>query len=450
MMKLQKLTILAVIIAALAVSSAAASDDDESLSHATGAAEQIVGSVPDGPLRLLLADVLERNPRIARLRFAAAAAEQRAPQVKGPPDPVASLTWWVMPPQTRTGPQQATLSVGQRLPWFGTLKLREQAALWDAAAARALVDAARLEAVTEARTNYLELHFLDREKEIIGDDIAALEHYSQLALARYASGVGRNQEVITLDAEITRSRARLLAIAERRAMIVARLNALRDRPQTTPIAVAGLAQPEPRSVPPLETLRQHALASRPEVVAAAAEVEAAAVRQELAAAETKPDLVFGLNYGFVGSRDDAAGRLNPPEGNGDDVLGLSAGLSLPVWRNKVRSAAEEGAQRRLAADERRREVAAAIDHQLGELAHRLPLLAKQVDLYDDVLVTQARASLESAESAYAAGTAGALDLLDAERFLIQVAVASERARTDLAVAVARLEGAVAGPLEVGS
>jgi outer membrane protein TolC len=326
--------------------------------------------------------------------------------------------------------------------------LREQAALWDAAAARARVEAARLEAVTEARTAYLELHFLDREQRIVGDEIAALGHYSQIALARYASGVGRNQAVIKLDAEITKSRTRLLAIAERRAMIVARLNALRDRQQSTPIAVAGRAPEAPRAVPDLESLRRLAMESRPEMAAAAAEAEAAGVRQELAHKTTKPNLVFGLNYGFVNRRDDAAGSLNPPEGNGDDVLGLSAGMSLPVWRNKVRAAAEEGAQRQLAAAEHRREVAAAIDHELGELAHRLPLLAEQVDLYDEVLVTQARASLESVESAYASGTAGALDLLDAERFLIQVSVASERARTDLAVALARLEGAVAAPLAI--
>ncbi|MGD9253322.1 MAG: TolC family protein [Holophagae bacterium] len=446
----QQLTVVTLTAAALMLLYPAVSSAENGAEAPAASAERIVVSIADRQLRLLLEEVLERNPGIARLHFEAAAAEQRAPQVKGPPDPVASLTWWVMPPQTRTGPQQAAVSISQRLPWFGTLKLREQAALWEAAAARARVEAARLEAVTEVRTDYLELYFLDRERRIVGDQIATLEHYSQLALARYASGVGIDQTVIKIDAEITRSRARLVTIAERRATIVARLNALRDRPQTTPIAVSSGATEVPRLEPDLEALRELALASRPEMAAAAAAVEAASVRQELAHTTTKPDLVFALNYGFVGPRDDAAGRLNPPEGDGDDVLGLSAGLSLPVWRAAVGAAAEEGVQRRLAAEEGRREAAAVIDRELGELTHRLPLLAEQVDLYGGVLATQARASLDSAESAYAAGTAGALDLLDAERVVLQVRVASERARTDLAVAWARLEGAVAAPLEVGS
>ena len=66
-----------------------------------------------------------------------------------------------MSPQTRVGPLQATVNISQTLPWFGTLALEEQAAVLDAAASRARVEAARLAVVTEARTAYLELQFLD-------------------------------------------------------------------------------------------------------------------------------------------------------------------------------------------------------------------------------------------------------------------------------------------------
>ena len=68
-------------------------------------------------------------------------------------------------------------------------------------------------------------------------------------------------------------------------------------------------------------------------------------------------------------------------------------------------------------------------------------------LYDGALIIQASQSLQSAESAYAAGTANALDLLDAERVLLQVRIAAERVRSDLDVAYAKLEGVIAGPLE---
>jgi outer membrane protein TolC len=58
--------------------------------------------------------------------------------------------------------------------------------------------------------------------------------------------------------------------------------------------------------------------------------------------------------------------------------------------------------------------------------------------------------LRSAEAGYSAGTLNALDLLDAERVLLDVRTGSLRARADYAIALIRLEGAVGEPLEPGT
>jgi outer membrane protein TolC len=411
------------------------------------AADRIVESVAGTELRLLLEDVLDRNPELARLEAEAHAAAERVPQVKALPDPTASLTWYLMSPQTRVGPLEASVNITQSLPWFGTLGLEEQAALLDASASRFQVEAARLRLVTETRSAYHEVQFLDLERSVVNDDRSTLEHYAELALARYASGVGLNQAVIKIQAEITRAESRLLEIAARRAEVSARLNALRDRPQSTPIAVSSLGvRPAVELVP--EELRRRALASRPEVAAATAGVEASAARLERTKKAYSPNLMFGVSYGFVGRREDEAGRLIPPEDNGQDTLGVTAGVSLPVWRAKLEAGVEEQTARRLAAEEAVREVSAGIDGDLGNLVERIRLLEDQVELYDGVLTVQARESLQSAESAYATGTAGALDLLDAERVLFQVMIGAARARTDLVIARSRLEGVIGGPLEV--
>jgi hypothetical protein len=66
-------------------------------------------------------------------------------------------------------------------------------------------------------------------------------------------------------------------------------------------------------------------------------------------------------------------------------------------------------------------------------------------------MVQSEHALRSAEAAYTAGRVDALALLDAERVLLDVRLAAVRARADLAIARARLEGAIAAPLEyVGS
>ncbi len=421
---------------------AADTDGAEGLTAADG----IVVSVSDVKLRLLLEEVLQRNPRLARLKAEAAAVEQRAPQVKALPNPTATLTWFVMSPETRVGPQRAAINLTQKLPWFGTLKLEEQATLWDAVASRARLEAARVKVVTEARTDYHDLQFLEVERRVVEEDRATLEHYAELSLARYASGVGLDQVVIKIQAEITRTETRLLNLAARRATVVARLNAQRDRPQASPIVVGESGRRQPVALD-LGELRSRALDRRPEIAAANGMVEAAASRVEKSKKAHSPNVVVGLNYGYVSRRDDQAGRLVPPEDNGQDILGLTGGISVPLWRSSLEAGVEEGVQNRLAAEEGRREVTAVIDGEIGDLVHRIPLLEEQLSLYDGVLIVQAGQSLRSAESAYAAGTATALDLLDAERVLLQVRIAAGRVRSDLDVAYAQLEGVIAGPLE---
>ncbi len=97
-------------------------------------ADRLLAALPP-PLAGLAAEVLERNPDLARLRSTAAAAAARAPQMRSLPDPMASLTAFLLTPETRVGPQQAAATISQRFPWFGKLELRERQALFAAAAA---------------------------------------------------------------------------------------------------------------------------------------------------------------------------------------------------------------------------------------------------------------------------------------------------------------------------
>jgi outer membrane protein TolC len=359
---------------------------------------------------------------------------------------MASLTLFLSEPQTRVGPQQALLSISQKLPWFGKLRLKEKGAMFEAVAAWTRVETARLGLVTRVRGLYLELQYLGRERKIVIEDQTTLEHYEELAQARYASGVGIGQAVIKIQAEITRARTRLLGIDERRAALLATANALRDRPDGAPVTVGSSAF-DAGSLAQFGSLVDRALAGRPELAEAQALIDAAGIKIDSAGKGYRPDVTVGLSYALVGRRDDTAGQLNPPENNGDDILGLTGGVNLPIWRQKLAAGVEEAVQQRLAAEEHRRAITAEIGGAVADLARRIPLLREQLQLFDEILLTQVEESLRSAESAYASGRASALELLDAERVLLGVRIGAERARTDLGIAYADLEGALASPLE---
>ena len=159
---------------------------------------------------------------------------------------------------------------------------------------------------------------------------------------------------------------------------------------------------------------------------------------------------MGATYGLVTGRTDLGPGITPPPDGGRDIFGLSVSLNLPIKRGRLDAGLEEATERRLAAVEHRRDVTASVDRAVGELVERLRLSGEQVELFERVLLIQAEQSLRSAESGYAAGSLNSLDLLDAERVLLEVRTGIERARADHAIAHARLEGAIGAPLDENS
>ncbi len=415
----------------------------------SAAAESLLGSIQSVALRDLVTEVLERNPEIARAERLAVAAEMKAPQVRALPDPVAALSLFVLPAETRTGPQRLSAAIRQKFPWFGKLALREKAALYVAAEARAEVETIRLDKLTETRKLAHELAFLDAYEAVLTGERSILVRYEKAAQARYAAGTGLQQEIVRIQAQITRTDTRLLEISERRSAVLAQLNRLRDRPSGAP--VDALDANDPRE-PTFNGMALHGLAGsyRPELAATEARIAAGSALVSLAEKSFRPDITLGLSYTAVERRDDTAARLNPPEDDGDDILALTASLNLPVRRKKLEAGLDEATALRWAAEEEKRAVLADIESTIGDLATRMPLLYEHLTLLETVLRKQAREALRSAETAYSTGKLNAVDLLDAEVVLFEVRIAIARTRTDLAVAWADLERAVGQPIESSS
>ena len=68
----------------------------------------------------------------------------------------------------------------------------------------------------------------------------------------------------------------------------------------------------------------------------------------------RPDFKVGFTYTVVDPRDDAPGRLQPPEGNGDDILAIQGGITLPIWRRKLTAGVEEAIELQTGEEEAKR------------------------------------------------------------------------------------------------
>jgi hypothetical protein len=115
------------------------------------------------------------------------------------------------------------------------------------------------------------------------------------------------------------------------------------------------------------------------------------------------------------------------DGGGRDTVVGMVSFSIPIRRSRYDAGVAEARARHVAASH------AAQGRELGlEAEIRRALFAyrdgqRKLELYGGTLLPKARQSLASTEAAYRTGEAGFSDLIDAQRVLLEFALAHERA-----------------------
>ncbi|MDE0659584.1 MAG: TolC family protein [Gammaproteobacteria bacterium] len=400
--------------------------------------------VDDARLKALIEEALERNPAVQAAVWSETATREQIPAAGALPDPTLQLTGFAQPPQTRVGPQVSGLAINQRVPWFGKRADRAEVTTVQADIQREIAAARRADVVRQVKVAYYELAFLDRAIGIAGEERELLEHYESLARARYSQGIGLQQAVVKLQAEITRVLNRRQELTRQRIDVESRLNALRDRPAHVGIPDVKLAE-LPRVALDEDRTLAIGRANAPEVKAAALAVEANEVDVRLAERRYWPDLVLGGTWGRIRARDDQPGRSNPPPDNGKDTLGLTVGINIPLHRGIYDAGVRVAVARRSAAQRNHRLALNGVDQAVRSTGFALTTIEAQIALYENALVPQAEQALAATEEAYATGTTGVLDLLDSEEMLLDVRLGLVRLRADYMQALADMERAIGAP-----
>jgi len=402
---------------------------------------QTYANFGDARLKDLVEQALENNPGIRRAFGEYEAALQRIPQLTSLPDPMVGVTQYVRSPETRVGPQNTMLSISQRFPWFGKLSDRGKVAAKEAAALEQMYEARKAEIVRQVKLAYFDLAYIDRALRITDEDLGLLRHFETLAQARYSQGVGLQQAVVKLQAEITRDLNRLEVFRRQRTDAEAALNTLLDQPPETPVAQV-LLPAAPTAAIDWQKLYTTGRESRPEVKAAFYQIEKNEKSIQLARREYWPDVTVSAGYVNVDGRQDPAGRMSPPPDNGKDVYNFSVGGNLPIFRRKYDAGVLEASERFQAARDGYRDLINSVEVSVRAVGFRIETIRTQIDLFQNALLPQADQALRSSEAAYSSGTLGVLDLLDSERVLLEVRLGLAQLRSDYLKSLAEMERAI--------
>lgn len=347
------------------------------------------------------------------------------------------------------------VQVGQRLPYPGKLALERQIAAWELAATEAERARVELEVVASVKRAYYELFFLDRALEVVRNNRELLADFVSVTEARYGVGTGGQQDVLKARVEESRLGDELVALAERRASAAARLNALLNRPSTTPVAEPALpetveraAVPEPGTevrftaaalgsggtsgpIPDLATLQRRAESESPMLRAHVARIEAQRATVRLAEKAALPDFDLSLGYGQRGGR--------------EDMITAMVSIPIPLRKGARQDALASGERSELATQEALyHAMVNDLQAEVAELHAALVRTRDRLALLRDGVLPQARASLESAVAGYPVAGVDFLTLIDNQATLFRHELDYYRLFSRFAQDLAELERVVGG------
>jgi outer membrane protein TolC len=398
-------------------------------------------SLESQTLRDLVKTALKENPELKEAEAAWKASLMKARVVSALPDPNLAATAFLESVETRVGPQEAALILTQKLPWFGKLSAAGQAALEEALEKAWTWRSLQRETVRQVKKTFYDLVYLFDALKITDEDISTLRRYEDIALTRYGTGKGIQQNVVKVQSEASRLKERRIVLLRQREVARRRLARLAGTPLGR-VELDFRDQPLPIAAVRLEDLYGKVRKNREELQARLHAVRSSREEVRLAKKQYWPDFNLGFNYIIVGDRDDPAGRLDPPEDNGKDGIGVLASINLPIWYHKLRAGVDEA---RLQEYRARAAYARQEDSVLFEVQDayiNLEGLREQLDLYLHALIPQAELSLESSEAAYETGELTFLELLDSERFLLNVRYGYAKTKSDYLIAQADMERAL--------
>jgi outer membrane protein TolC len=397
----------------------------------------------DSQLSGLVAALLEQNPEARSARAFSRSRLERAPRERSLPDPSVTYRYFAQSPETRVGPQRHAVEISQGVPWFGKRELQARRATHEATGVAWHVRDLERDLVAELKRDYFEAAYLQEALAVNSDETQLLRRFERIALTRYSTGEGIQQSVIKVQTDISRLADRETALRERLDAVTRRIVQLTGADPALHLAPISLGLVELDSDP--QDLAHDAMREHPRLRAIRAAIRADEAWLHRRKLDARPDFRFGLGYVDVGSREDAAGRLNPPEDNGEDAWSVTVGVNVPLFRKRIRSGVAEARESARSNELLLESARDELEYAVRESMLRLESILERARLYRDVIVPQAEQSLASAEAAHATNRQSFLDLLDAERVLFQVRLTHHRLLADHWIALADLERALGQP-----
>jgi outer membrane protein TolC len=380
------------------------------------------------PSPLSLGDVIrmagERRDEIRAASARTRAGEARSTAASALADPMISSSLDHLP-FALDGADWSVL-YEQQVPLSGLRGHRRASALAQVDVLRADVHRTTLDIGVEAARAFLMLQERRRVSTLVDEQIAFAREVVSAATARYAAATAPQSDVLRAEVEVARlaavARALVSEVRGAEAMLLTSLGLDTGLP-VPPLAPIPLTRPVP-SWPEIKA----ALATRPELAGGRAEVARADADVRIMRDMFRP--MATIRTGPSYTMTDGAGWM------------AMVGISLPIWRDKLRAGVAEAEAMRAMSEADLRAMTRMIEGQAAVAVNQVQAARdRQAALTSDVL-PRARLAIEPAVAGYASGRLPLVSVIEAVQALWVVQSDLITAETELGLAWARLGRAI--------
>jgi outer membrane protein, heavy metal efflux system len=386
----------------------------------------------DQPLRLqdLIEECLKNSPELRAFEARVDASKYRIPQAKSLPDPMFMFGY------QNEGFQKLTLGdeigamgmfgLSQMFFFPGKRSLKEEMAARDAQGLADLYNAAKLRLAARIKELYYDLFLAHKTIDILKERSDLFSRVEDAATARYASGMGSQQEVIMAQTE-------KYMLLEKEEMQQQKIEAVQGMLNTTMGRDVNhqLGQPVEISQTPLSLTLDESLSlakeRSPEVKAKEKMVKGAEAKVKLARKDYYPDFTISANYFY---------RTGPFL----DMWNLTASIPLPIYQKTKQDQAVLEANASLS--EAKQELQAT-DYMLAAAVRDSYSMAKSAGrlmaLYKDGLIPKAQQDVQLGLSGYVAGKTEAITVTTRLKALLDIELLYWAQYTEREKAIAKLE-----------
>lgn len=391
----------------------------------------IAGEVDN--LTELIRIALEQNNDILAAKSRLIESTEKIRQAGTLPDPKLGMEYFLQPIETRTGPQEASISLSQSIPWLGTLSLDKQLKQNDTDIAGALVTSAHFGVISKIKETYIEYGYLGQAKKITAQILELMNYLEGIARTNYTNGKASYTDVLKIQIEIAKLENTQRSLDDSTMPVRVKLNGLlgadrnmaRRQPENLPQVALGFTEEE------IYTLaRRHS----PKILAGRHKVTRNQTSLDIADQGFYPDLTLSVKTIFTGEAEFG----NPPDSGQNPVIaGLS--VNLPVYFDRRNGAiAEKLASVRTARNELE-QIMKTLETEIESALFHYRESERLLNLYRNNLIPKVRQELDVALEAFQGGQYSILELIDSEKNWLNFELARIRAQADMAIQIARLE-----------